>query len=269
MEYAIVVPLDLGFQEDIGRVYRLIGELLRLNSINIYFSQEPFTVKTLVEEYHYIYVTLGINTLIIPLHESSRVGDVESIIGKCRVRYLKVYEPFRVKVFQFTNSISVNPKLKHVLPSELEFITQYRVGDTEDYTIGYCRLSRIIIPLEDYGDILDGISRVKTVVEDRTVRSLTPWHPVSYGVKYLKLNSSIESVHVFSINKGEYLYNPLFYIKTRRTQEYTVILYGDEKVLFSDPQLLSVESSERNKLLLLLLNCIIYTCSERVNVRIV
>ena len=269
MEYAIVIPLDLGFQEDIGRVYRLLGELLKLDSVSIYFSQEPFTVKTLIDEYHYVYVTLGTNTLIIPLHEGCRVEDVESVVDKCKVRYFKVYEPFRVRAFQFTNSVSVNPKLKHVLPPELESLTQHKIEDTEEYTIGYCGLSRIIIPLEDYGSTLNGINRVKTVVEDRTVRSLMPWHPISYGVKDLRLDSNIKGINVFSISRENYLCTPLFYIKTRGVQEYTIVLYSDERVLFSDSQLLSVEDSERNKLLLLLLNCIIYTCSRRVNVRIV
>jgi len=263
MVYAIVVPLDLGLQKSISEVYGLLGRLLELNNVKVFFSREPFTVKTLVDEYYYIYITFGVNTMIIPLTDS----EIEEEVAKFKVKYFKVYEPFRVKGFSIRKErIAINPEIQHIIPQEITPLCTRETG--EKHTIGPSWSSKIVVFSNGNVELPRTIVRENTKLEHPLLKSIMPWHPICYGIKELGLKRDVNEISVFKIREEDYLCDPLYYVPTAE-EYYAIIVYGDEKVVFSDSKLLNVEEKEKNKLLLLLLNCIIYTWSSKVNVRVV
>ena len=265
MVYAVIVPLDLGVQEGLEGVFKLIRELLLHEDYQLYFSEEPFTVKTMVGN-SYIYITFGVNTLIMPLTDPG----LEDYPAKFNVRYFKVYEPFRVKAFQFREKkITAHDELKQILPSELECLISY-VSREEAYIIGLDWSSRIVLPLSNELETPSGIFRQPVKLKGRVLKSVIPWHPICYGVKELRLSGEVDSLYAFKVSEENYLCDPLFRLENYGDDSlYGIILYDNGKVVFSDSKMVNVNYSVKNYLLLLLLNSIIYTCSERVNVRIV
>ena len=233
--YAIIlIPTEINYQNSMVSVMKTLGEIFNAG-YEIFYSLEPFTLKvkeTVMQDVNkWFRRCFGVNTFIIPIVDENDLDYMFETSERHGINIAYTYERLwikgrKLKTYCINALENVPLEIMNMLIS-----MGFNVCRNEKYPaiMGFEDLllfsKKPEVRIEDYA-----ISKTKVYVE--SVRTLKPWHTLTYGVEFNEVYKDLVNVEeeLYEVNNNIFLeklviVNDKYPILTLNVQDDTILLY--------------------------------------------